>query len=281
MSDIFESYEKKRPFLVCVDSDGCAMDTMDIKHFRCYGPEMIREWDLEESAEPVQENWNHVNLYSMTRGVNRFKGLLAALEDADGKYGHIDGLAELEEWVESSPELSNRAIEAQLQKQDSAILSKALEWSKAVNESISRLPHEENKPFNGVGEALACAHQFADVAIVSSANREAVVEEWTRFGLIESTDILCTQEAGTKAACIAELLKKGYEPNRVLMVGDAPGDLDAAQTNGVLFYPILVRNEDKSWKDFTDTVLQEFIHGEYAGKNETEQIEAFRENLTS
>ena len=65
------------------------------------------------------------------------------------------------------------------------------------------------------------------------------------------------------------------------MVGDAPGDLDAAQTNGVLFYPILVRNEDKSWKDFTDTVLQEFIHGEYAGKNETEQIEAFRENLTS
>ena len=29
---------KTQDYLVCVDSDGCAMDTMDIKHFKCFGP---------------------------------------------------------------------------------------------------------------------------------------------------------------------------------------------------------------------------------------------------
>lgn len=32
------------------------------------------------------------------------------------------------------------------------------------------------------------------------------------------------------------------------MVGDAPGDRDAAEKNGVRFYPILVGHEGESWK---------------------------------
>ena len=34
MADKFLAYTKRNDFLVCVDSDGCAMDTMDIKHYR-------------------------------------------------------------------------------------------------------------------------------------------------------------------------------------------------------------------------------------------------------
>ena len=67
------------------------------------------------------------------------------------------------------------------------------------------------------------AHELADVAIVSSANQAAVVEEWTRHGLIEHTDVLLSQNAGSKAYCIGELLKHGYTPDRVIMCGDAPG----------------------------------------------------------
>ena len=36
MSKLSE-YKKKKDFLICVDSDGCAMDTMDVKHFLCFG----------------------------------------------------------------------------------------------------------------------------------------------------------------------------------------------------------------------------------------------------
>ena len=72
MSDIFDSFTKKKEFLVCIDSDGCAMDTMNSKHFYCFGPCMIEEWDLLPWKDEVQRRWNEVNLYTMTRGINRF-----------------------------------------------------------------------------------------------------------------------------------------------------------------------------------------------------------------
>ena len=69
----YETFKRKHDFLVCVDSDGCAMDTMDIKHIRCFGPCMVAEWGLSEWEEPILARWNDINLYSMTRGINRFK----------------------------------------------------------------------------------------------------------------------------------------------------------------------------------------------------------------
>ena len=48
---IFESFEKKHEYLVCVDSDGCVMDTMNCKHFHCFGPCMVDQWGLQEWRE--------------------------------------------------------------------------------------------------------------------------------------------------------------------------------------------------------------------------------------
>jgi len=44
---VFDTFEKKHDYLVCVDSDGCAMDTMNCKHIHCFGPCMVTEWALE------------------------------------------------------------------------------------------------------------------------------------------------------------------------------------------------------------------------------------------
>lgn len=68
--------------------------------------------------------------------------------------------------------------------------------------------------------------------MVSSANRDAVEEEWSKFGLLEYTDIVLAQDVGNKAACIHAMLKFGYEKEKVLMIGDAPGDCAAAEKNG-------------------------------------------------
>ena len=64
--------------------------------------------------------------------------------------------------------------------------------------------------------------------------------------------------------CIRDRLKaKGYAPDHILMVGDAPGDRDAARKNGVLFYPILVRHEADSWAQFTQKALPSLLDGSY------------------
>lgn len=273
-----QDFAKQRDFLVCVDSDGCAMDTMDVKHIRCFGPCLVREWGLEAWTEPILKRWNEINLYSMTRGINRFKALAEFLGETNAWYTPIEGVEELVAWIGSAPELSNAALAEAVKTARGPALAKALGWSKAVNAAIDALPESEKKPFPGVAEALATAHAAADVAVVSSANREAVEEEWTRCRLFASVDVLCCQDAGSKTACIAQLKEKGYAPDHILMVGDAPGDQVAAEKNNVYFYPILVQHEAESWAGFIKTALPALTSGCYAACQD-EQNKDFRRNL--
>ncbi len=284
MADSIAEFAKQHEYLICVDSDGCAMDTMDIKHIRCFGPCMVDEWGLDEWRGEILARWNEINLYTMTRGINRFKGLTMALREIDGKYCKIDDLEALEDWAEHAPELSNDALEKVIEENRAAgcphcSLEKALSWSRAVNLSISKLAQDEKKPFEGVDMALALAHRQADVVIVSSANLGAVLEEWDLYGLLEHTDVVLAQDSGSKAFCIGELLKKGYEKDHVLMCGDAPGDLDAALKNGVFYFPILVKREEVSWAEFTSEAFTRLIEGTYGGAYQQERIQAFKKNL--
>lgn len=278
--DIFSGYTKKHDYLVCIDSDGCAMDTMDIKHFKCFGPCMIKEWGLEAWEDELLKRWNEVNLYSMTRGINRFKALAIVLKEADGAYQHIEGIDAFKEWSEQAPELSNNALKQFAADEEHICFAKALSWSEAVNLAINALPDEEKKPYEGVLEGIRAAHEQADIAIVSSANQQAVEEEWERCGLLQYTDIVLTQNAGSKAYCIGRMLEFGYDKDRVMMVGDAPGDHRAAVKNGVCYYPILVKHEDESWKKFKEESLDKFTSGEYRGEYEAECIRQFEDNLS-
>lgn len=278
MFNDWSDFQKRHDYLVCVDSDGCAMDTMDCKHIHCFGPCMVAEWGLQEWQESILERWNVINLYSMTRGINRFKGLSIALTEIDAQYTPIDCLADLQAWVDSGAAPSNDALQKAIDENNSPILKKALNWSRAVNASINALPEELKKPFPGVKEGLDAAVQFADLAIVSSANRDAVLEEWTKYGLLDHVDIMLAQDCGSKAHCIAELLKFGYAPDHVLMVGDAPGDQDAAAKNSVYYYPIIVRHEGESWAELREIGFAHLQNGTY-GVYEKERIAAFLQNL--
>ena len=280
MNTNISDFVKKKDFLFCIDSDGCAIDTMDIKHIRCFGPCMIDEWGLSEWKAPILTRWNEVNLYTMTRGINRFKGLSKALKEIDEKYTKIEGVEVLEKWVEDSPELSNNALKKAIEKDDCICLKKALAWSEKVNESINQLSFEEKQPFKGVKEALEYAHQFGDIAIVSSANKQAVVEEWEEHHLLEYVDIVLAQDAGSKAFCIQELLKKGYDKDKVLMTGDAPGDYEAAKKNSVMYFPILVRCENQSWSEFKSEAVKRMVEGSYDGDYQQKKVDEFIDNLS-
>ena len=280
MSNILEKFNKQKDYIICIDSDGCAIDTMDIKHIKCFGPCMVTEWNLEEWREPILERWNEVNLYTLTRGINRFKGLAVALTEINDKYVKIEGLDEFVKWTEETKELSNEALEVEIQKTNNVCIKKALEWSKSVNKSIDLLSDDEKQPFEGVKEAIIEAKKKADIAIVSSANEKAVLDEWSKHGFLEHVDIVLTQNIGSKAYCISKLIEKGYSKNNALMVGDALGELKAAESNEVSFYPIMVKKEKKSWSRFTKEALEKFIGNSYSGEYQEKVIDEFKENLS-
>lgn len=162
--------------------------------------------------------------------------------------------------------------------EDDLCLKKALRWSQAVNREIEQLPEESKRAFAGVKEGIPLIHQYADIAVVSSANQDAVVKEWGANGLLRDVDIVLAQNAGSKAGCIRELLRYGYPADHVMMVGDAPGDRGAAEANGVWFYPILVTREYESWRELPGIVKR--LAGNAFGRDDQKRLlEEFVNNL--
>jgi phosphoglycolate phosphatase-like HAD superfamily hydrolase len=219
-----------------------------------------------------------INLYSKTRGINRFKGLVKIFEVLTAEGINMPDFSSIKKWTETSPELSNPALEKAIEEIKDEQLIKTLEWSNAVNKAISELDNED-KPFPNVKEGIEIISQLADVAIVSAANSGAVVDEWTRHGLSTSVKVMLGQEDGTKAVCIAGLKENNFSDSNVLMVGDAPGDLDAAIKNGVLYYPILVGREEFSWKRLSTEALSKLLDGSYRGEYQQKLIDEFNSSL--
>jgi len=272
-------YEKKSEYLICIDSDGCAMDTMEVKHRECFGPQWIYTYGLGEYFDECMKSWLDINLYSITRGINRFKGLALALKEVEAQ-GNVrtGGLDEFVKWTEEAKELSNPALLALAQKSNSECIEKALVWSIRTNRAIHNLPADD-KPFDHVKETMDAMCKEADLVAVSSANSEAVEAEWTKHQLKEDCRVLLCQEAGSKAFCIAELMKKGYDPAKILMVGDAPGDRDAAIKNGVRYYPILVGKEGESWTRLKEEAFPKLLAGTFDDEYQASLIHEFEKNL--
>ena len=172
MPDILEGYRKQKEYLICVDSDGCAMDTMDSKHITCFGPCLIPVWGLSQWEQKIRRRWDEINLYTMTRGINRFKGLAMILAEIDRTYKAVPDVDAFVRWTGEAPELSNQAVKAQWERTGKEIFRQALEWSEEVNRKIGAMPEEAKCAFDGVREALKAAHETADVAVVSSANKK-------------------------------------------------------------------------------------------------------------
>lgn len=280
MANQLERFAKRKNYLVFVDSDGCAMDTMERKHTQCFGPGLVAEWGLEPARGLVLSRWNEINLYSMTRGINRFEGLALILKEISDAGGDIPGLDDLLRWTSAGGVLNHRTLRAEIEQTDSICLKKALLWSREVNRQVALLPKEDRRPFEGVQRALARAHRYADVAVISNAPLETVLEEWDMYGLLEHTDIVLAEDCGSKERCIAGLLEMGYSRDHVLACGDACDDLRAAERSGVFFYPILVKHENESWAEFASDGLNCLRTGTYAGAYQQEKIEQFLANLS-
>lgn len=272
-------FAKTKDFLICVDSDGCAMDTMGVKHEEAFGPRAVDVWELHDIKDHFLKVWNDINLYTRTRGINRFKGVVTTFEALEKEGYKMPDISSFKKWTETTNELSNPSLLKAIEETNDEQLKKALEWSHAVNRTIEEELAGNDRPVEGAKEGLAKAHSVANVAIVSSANGAAVLDEWTRHKLAVHVDVMLGQEAGTKAYCIQELKKFGFENTHVLMIGDAPGDLSAAEANNVLYYPILVGKEKFSWDRFENEALAKFLDGSFAGVYQQQLIKEFNDNL--
>jgi phosphoglycolate phosphatase-like HAD superfamily hydrolase len=201
------------------------------------------------------------------------------LEEVNATIKPIEGLQVFKNWVNSTQEFSNASLQREIDKNDNICLRKAISWSNNLNNAIEGLTDDEKKPFAGVKQTLESCHKLANIAIVSSANGGAVRDEWYKYGLAEHVDVILTQEMGDKAYCISAMQSKGYCKDKVLMVGDAVGDLKAAESSGVLFYPILVGKEEASWQNLLNEAVPKLVNGSFDKTYQKQLIERLYSNF--
>lgn len=278
--------EKEKDFLICIDSDGCTFDAMEIKHKECFCPNFINHWDLQAVSKYAREVWEFVNLYSDSRGCNRFIALIRSLDLLAERQEAIErgfkkpDLTSLKNFVETEATLSNLTLEKAIEQNNDPVLKSALEYSKAANRAVSEIVRGV-PPFPYVRESLEKASASTDMIVVSATPGEALIREWNEHGLAKYMKVIASQEMGTKSEHIAYAKKERYENNKILKIGDALGDLKAAKDNDVLFYPINPGHEKESWKRFFEEVLDMFINGKYQGEYEDKLINEFKSYLPS
>ena len=268
----------QKDFLVGIDSDGCAFDTMELKHKECFIPNTINFYNLQGVSKYAREAAEFVNLYSKSRGINRFPALVETLQwlqkrpEVKARNIEVTIPPTLESWIAEESKLGNPALEAKVAACDDADLKLALDWSMAVNETVDEMVRAV-APFPFVRESLEKLAPAADMLVISATPNAALQKEWSEHGIDKFVAAICGQESGSKKETLQNATK--YGPNRTLMIGDAPGDHKAAVANQCLFYPINPGNEEESWKRFFEEGIDRFLNEEFAGAYQEQLLAEF------
>jgi phosphoglycolate phosphatase-like HAD superfamily hydrolase len=269
---------RKHDFLVGIDSDGCAFDTMEVKHKECFIPNIVNYYGLAGVSKYAREAAEFVNLYSKSRGINRFPALIEALQwlrerpEVKARGVEIKIPQGLVDWMKNETKLANPALERAATASGDPDLRLALQWSKAVNAAVGQIVRAV-PPFPYVRESLEKLSPHADLFVVSATPNEALQREWEEHDLARYVQAICGQETGTKKESLVNARK--YPQDHALMIGDAPGDYQAAQANDALFFPINPGAEDASWKRLYDEGIDRFLAGTFAGAYQEKLLAEF------
>jgi len=197
-----------KEFFIGIDSDGCIFDSMEIKHKECFCPQFINHYGMQPVSKYARETWEFVNLYSKTRGCNRFLAAIRALDllgerqDVKKRNVTIPLMKGLRDWTKRETKLGNPALQAAVEKTNDPDLCRALEWSLDVNYAVKKIVRNV-PPFPLVRECLHKMKEKADTIVVSQTPTEALEREWQEHGINELVLLIAGQESGTKTEHLA------------------------------------------------------------------------------
>ena len=266
-----KQFQPRHSFFIGFDSDGCVFDSMELKHKECFIPNIIKYYDLQPVSKYAREVAEFVNLYSYWRGINRFPGLVMTLELLKGRREVRERGVNITDWTPT-------ALKAAIAKKDEPALRHMLAWSEAVNRDVETMV-KGLPPFPHVQESLQNLQRRTDMMVVSATPADALHREWEEHGIDQYVALIAGQELGKKEEQLGLTVQGKYAAGRVLMVGDALGDFKAARAAGALFYPVVPGREDESWRVFQETIIEQFLSGQYTPDTEAKFLTDFEKAL--
>ena len=288
LSDL-RAFRPQHDYFVGIDSDGTIFDSMEIKHKDSFIGNLIKHFGFAAITHHVHEVWNYVNIFSQTRGTNRFKALLLVIDYLQ----EIDAVKQVEislpdlqyvrEWVQKESAPSNINLQTAIAASSGVHrkeLEKVLAWSNDVNQTIKEVVYNL-PPMPGAFKSLKLLNGRADLIVISNTPLAALHREWQEHRIINTVSAISGQETGSKTEMLTAAAADKYPLDHILLIGDSPGDLHAAQYMNTLFFPIIPRQEAASWQLFLAEGIDRFFDGCFTGPFQDERIANFHTALSN
>src|ERR1700722_20339359 len=119
--DVLRDFKPEHQFFIGIDSDGCVFDSMEVKHKECFAPMFIKHFGLQAVGKYARQTWEFVNLYSKTRGCNRFPAVSRSLKllrerpEVIARRAKIPDDTALDEWIARQKTLDNKTLTAEVE----------------------------------------------------------------------------------------------------------------------------------------------------------------------
>ena len=152
-------FRKTHDFFVGIDSDGCAFDTMEVKHKECFIPNIVRHFGLAAVSKYAREAAEFVNLYSKWRGINRFPGLTEALDllaerpEVASRGFRVPGWPACGDWIDRETKLGNPTLRAEVERPATPTWRWPSPGARPSTATIGEIVHDV-PPFPCVRESL-------------------------------------------------------------------------------------------------------------------------------
>lgn len=284
------AWKPEKEYLVCIDTDGHCLDNMSAKQMLVFHPFYMDMNGLRGIEVFFRVHCEHHNLWSTTRGCDRYLAVQATLgsllDDPQGKdmidadlirglKQSIDGYID---WINATEGVSFGIPTLTQYHQDHGLdynITRLLSWSEAVDRSFA-FTTLKMKAFPGVRETVECLSERADILVVSGTPYNDLAEWWGSQDLLKYIKAIASKEVGKKNVHIGMAKEAGgYTDDNVIMGGDGGGDLKAAQENNALFFPTPAGKEVEAWADARG-VFDAFFDGKYRGSDlEKQKLDEF------
>lgn len=275
-------------FFIALDSDGTIFNSMKIKHDLCYFKPLIEVFELEEIYDEVYKTWSYINLYSHSRGINRFKALIKAFDYISRMKKTMEmnialpNMKNIKNWLDSNTIFCEKSLTDFLSemslKNDKKDEKKILKWSKEVDRLVDSLSFKF-EIFDGVIDALKLVHKKADIMVLSNTPLHALNKNWKYKNLYKYVKIIGGQETGTKYDMLIAATENKYKKNRILVIGDSNSDYFPAKSIESNFFPIIPHKEIESWSAFINEGADKFFSDSFSNNYQSSLLEKFNSSF--
>ena len=156
---------------------------MELKHKECFIPATINYWDLQGVSKYAREAAEFVNLYSTSRGINRFparsrpwSGPAAGRKSRRGP-SRVADPAIAPRLDPARDQAGQPGLEGRGRAEPRSGPDAHVEVVRAINDAVEKMVHGV-PPFPCVRESLQKLCPRADILVVSATPHSALLREW-------------------------------------------------------------------------------------------------------